>query len=872
MRWPKFKHIRSKLIIWGLLPVVLLLILNFVYIKPLIRDSIYEDKKDQVEDMVASGIGILFHYYEKEESGELSREEAQQQALETIRSMSYGSDNQNYYWINNYEPEVIIHPYRPDLLDQNLSDYTIAGDIHLFEEFVDLAREKGSGFMEYEWQYFDNEDRVEPKLSYLSNFEPWEWVLGTGVYVNDIDMIVEEQQQVLNFWSMVTGLIIIIIFSVIARSFNKPITALTDYSRKIAEGNYDLNIPDEYINRVDEIGVLAESYNKMSKELQETLHKLKKSKNYLSTTLNSIADGVITTDMEGRITRMNPIAEELTGWELKEARGKFFDKVFKIVNTHTGKIVESPVQKVINQGEVIGLANDTTLLARDGSRYQIADGASPIQDEEGILGVVVVFSDITEKYKTRQKVNKLVEEQEILLNNIEVQIWFLKTPEIHGKVNKARAEFMGKEREEVEGSSYYDLYPEKKDAEYCIRKNKKVFNKKEKIESESEVVNSEGEKRILSVTKIPKLNEQGEVEYVVCSAVDVTDEREKEKEIRYLGFHDNLTDLYNRTFLEEEIKRLDVKRQLPLSLIMADLNGLKLVNDTYGHDKGDEILIKTAKILSKSCRKEDIIARWGGDEFVILLPQTSRKDARKVYNRIKSACDSTGKASQNKIPVSIALGIATKKKEDEDIFEILRKAEDRMYNNKRTESKSAKSNILKTLLNTLGEKSNETREHARRLQKLALSLGNKLNLPPSELDRLSLLATLHDIGKTLIPEDILNKKGKLNQEEWEVMTRHPETGNHIASSTREFAHVAEGILAHHERWDGTGYPRGLKEEEIPLLARIISIVDAYDVMTNGRPYKEPMSKEEALKELKRCAGSQFDPELVEKFIEIHQNK
>ena len=237
------------------------------------------------------------------------------------------------------------------------------------------------------------------------------------------------------------------------------------------------------------------------------------------------------------------------------------------------------------------------------------------------------------------------------------------------------------------------------------------------------------------------------------------------------------------------------------------------------------------------------------------------------------ACNHTGNEDNQgqQVPVSIALGIAVKDKEDEDIYETLRKAEDRMYDNKRTESRSAKSNILKTLLNTLGEKSNETKEHARRMQKLALSLGEKIDLPPSERDRLALLATLHDIGKTLISQDILNKEEELETEEWKTIKKHPETGNHIASSTQEFAHIAEEILSHHERWDGKGYPRGLEKEETPLLARIIAIVDAYDVMTNGRPYKEAISREEALKELERNAGTQFDPNLVEKFVVIQKD-
>jgi len=194
-----------------------------------------------------------------------------------------------------------------------------------------------------------------------------------------------------------------------------------------------------------------------------------------------------------------------------------------------------------------------------------------------------------------------------------------------------------------------------------------------------------------------------------------------------------------------------------------------------------------------------------------------------------------------------------------------------MYQNKLSESRSSKSNIVQGLLNTLSAKSSETKEHAMRMTNLAFHFGEELNFSNSELNRLSLLATMHDIGKTTISEEILNKPGSLSEEEWKIVKRHSEQGYKIATASEEFALIADEILTHHEKWDGSGYPNGLKGEEIPYLARNISIVDAYDVMTNERPYSKAISKEEALTEIKECAGSQFDPELAEGFIKIMKN-
>ena len=336
-----------------------------------------------------------------------------------------------------------------------------------------------------------------------------------------------------------------------------------------------------------------------------------------------------------------------------------------------------------------------------------------------------------------------------------------------------------------------------------------------------------------------------------------------QEELKYKSFHDELTGLYNRRFFEEEKNRLDTKRQLPISLIMVDVNGLKIINDSLGHKKGDELLRKTAEILQNALREEDIIARYGGDEFVILLPKTSSKMAQKISERILQDCEKT---AEDELPVSLGVGIATKYDTSENIADVLTKADNNMLQNKLITSRSTKNKIIESLLNVLGSKCDETKEHTRRMTELAHDLGEKVGLSPSELDKLSLLASLHDIGKASISEKILTKPGDLNDEEWEIMKNHPQRGYKIALASEEFAVVAEEILSHHERWDGDGYPRGLKGEEIPYLARILTIVDAYDVMISGRPYQQAVSKEEALAEINKCAGKQFDPELAEEFV------
>lgn len=342
-----------------------------------------------------------------------------------------------------------------------------------------------------------------------------------------------------------------------------------------------------------------------------------------------------------------------------------------------------------------------------------------------------------------------------------------------------------------------------------------------------------------------------------------TAELEKSKELLiYKSYHDDLTKLYNRAFYNETLELFVSNPPIPLSIIMADLNCLKITNDTLGHEDGDKLIKLVADILKQTCRNSDIIARIGGDEFVVLMPKTTYENAKEIVEKIKMACE---KAPKNPIEISLAMGYATQIDSRENIKTIFKKAEDLMYENKIHESPKTYKNIIDTLKDRLEKNTFETHEHCLRLKEMSLKIGEKLNFSKEELNVLEKVADLHDIGLVTIPYEILNKSEGLTSFEKNKIERHPDFGFRIASSAK-MLEVAEGILAHHEHWDGTGYPNRLKGESIPIMSRIISVVDAYDVMTNGRPYKKAVSKLEAIEELKRCAGAQFDPKIVDLFI------
>lgn len=358
-------------------------------------------------------------------------------------------------------------------------------------------------------------------------------------------------------------------------------------------------------------------------------------------------------------------------------------------------------------------------------------------------------------------------------------------------------------------------------------------------------------------------------ELLMLHASEAIKRIETEQEMAYMSLHDRLTGLYNRVYFEEEIQRLNYSRLYPISIISADIDGLKLINDTMGHSTGDDLLRSFAEILKANMRSSDVVSRFGGDEFAAILVSTDRPTAERVIERIRKAVARYNESRSGPF-LSFSMGVATSNNGESSLLDCLKLADDLMYRDKLSRSNSVRSQMVNTLLLTLAEKDHISGGHASRLQEMAIKLGKRMGLNSDQLVDLSLFAQVHDLGKVGIPDRILFKPGKLTEEEWAIMKLHPEKGYRIAVSSPDLSTVADLILKHHERWDGKGYPLGLERTEIPIECRILSIVDAYDAMTNDRPYCKARSHSEALKEIERCAGTQFDPKIVEEFLKMLQ--
>ena len=503
-----------------------------------------------------------------------------------------------------------------------------------------------------------------------------------------------------------------------------------DYSRELGK-HFEVTA---YAPRQDHFAVVVADITER-KALEQALAD---EKNLLETTLISVGDGVISTDVVGRIVFMNRVAQQLTGWDSRAAKGQLFETVCVLVDEYSRVRNTRVVQDVLEAGMVLAISNHTLLVSKDGTERPVEDSAAPIVQENGqIVGMVFVFRDCSERHR-------------------------------------------------------------------------------------------------------------------------------KQKQIDHLSYHDQLTGLFNRRYYSRAVKVMDDSKFLPVALVMADVNGLKLTNDAFGHSSGDQVLIKLASLLMRKARPEDVVARIGGDEFVLLLPNTDEDGAKSVIAHLEEKLKNE---AQGRLMFSVSFGLGMKLSADSNLEDAYKRAEELMYQHKLSQGTSLRSRTIDIIMRTLYEKSDREEAHSKRVGALAGALAEKLGFAKDHVTLIRAAGLLHDIGKIGVDEKVLSKPGLLDDTEWQAMKCHPDIGFRILSSAPEFSEIAGYVLEHHERLNGKGYPRGLQEDEISIPGRILALADSYDAMTSERPYKHCLSKPEAVQELKRHAGTQFDSVIAKLFVE-----
>ncbi|NLB53884.1 MAG: diguanylate cyclase [Syntrophomonadaceae bacterium] len=365
-------------------------------------------------------------------------------------------------------------------------------------------------------------------------------------------------------------------------------------------------------------------------------------------------------------------------------------------------------------------------------------------------------------------------------------------------------------------------------------------------------------------------NDEGAALGALITAREIEERKKAEMEMQYMANHDVLTKLYNRSFFERRLSWLDKHGTVPVAVLVCDVDGLKLVNDTMGHPAGDQLLMASARLLYINCPREATIARIGGDEFAVLLPGYNHEHFNFLFDSLRIAIKEYNDNASD-MPISISMGYAIRVSPKEELLDTLKKAEETMYREKLMHSRSNRSAIVEVVMRALEARDYITEGHADRLQQIVTALAESIGMHEHKINDLCLFARFHDIGKVGVPDHILFKADKLTPVEFAEMKKHSEIGYRIAQSSPDLIHIADWILKHHEWWDGSGYPLGLKGGEIPLECRVLAIADAFDAMSNDRPYRKAKELEEIKVELRKFAGVQFDPILIEYFLNILEN-
>ena len=492
----------------------------------------------------------------------------------------------------------------------------------------------------------------------------------------------------------------------------------------------------------------------------------------------------------------------------------------------------------------------------------------PISAEgQGIVGGVGIIEDITQRRKMETALNN--EKKLLETTLISVGDGVISTDE-QGNImflNRVAEALTGWTQEAAKGKHIEEVF--QIIDEFSREKSENIVQKVLRsgrileLANHTLLISKDGLECPIEDSAAPIMLENGMIVGVVLVFRDFSEKKHKQEEILYLSYHDQLTGLYNRRYYEEQLNRLDINRNYPLTIVMADVNGLKLINDSFGHALGDELLKKAAEVIKQGCRAEELVARIGGDEFVMLLPKTDSQEAEKIIKRIEKIM---AEEKVGSLDVSISFGYGTKIDTAETIEIAFKNAEDQMYRNKLYDSSSVRSKTITLIMNTLYEKSHREMLHSRRVGEICAAIAAKLNFDKDNINQMRIAGLMHDIGKMGIDEKTLNKAEGLSLDEWKEMKRHPEIGYRILSSSNEFSEIAEYVLAHQERWDGQGYPKGLKGDEISLQARIIAVADAYDAMTSDRAYRKGLTEAEAIAEIRNSAGTQFDPEIVKIYM------
>ena len=497
-----------------------------------------------------------------------------------------------------------------------------------------------------------------------------------------------------------------------------------------------------------------------------------------------------------------------------------------------------------------------------------------------LLSVIVIVITLNNQHNKRKAIeSKLVKnkeqvklfkaqsqaQREVLLKLIEdmpIPVVLHREDKQIVKVSKSFSEVTGYTQDEIPNLKVWVDKAYKNDKDDHLSQIIKMYDATGRVyEGTFTVYDKSGNPLRLEWYSTPIGKDENGLKNVISVAINLTKFDRREKELKDLTYHDDLTHLYNRRYYNE--KKSFYAKDAHIGLMLADINGLKLMNDVFGHLAGDKVIIRFAELLTKHLPKDSIICRVGGDEFTAILPNYDERFIQEAIHAIKKDLK---QEKITDIEPSASFGYA-EKVEHEELDQTFFRAENMLYKEKVHEYDFHTNYMIQSILHSVFENSDESPDHIKRMLSLSKKLKSKLHLSKQEEKDLDVLINLHDIGKIAINKNIFKTGRPLSVDERKEINKHPEYGYRIANALPQLKTIAYAILTHHENVDGTGYPFGLKNDEIPLIARVLRIIDSYETMISERHYKAPIAKKDAIAELQKYANIYYDEQILEQFLD-----
>lgn len=598
-------------------------------------------------------------------------------------------------------------------------------------------------------------------------------------------------------------------------------------------------------------------------------HGIKRSAENLNTMIERLANAVWIFDMHGFVKDVNVQAtidsgyskEELIGIHINNLDVSLTENQYKEAfdNSTKGVFIQHVGKIKRKDGSLIDIEGDFSLIEIDGELLSICttrDISDKLKYQTALKEAKHSIED--EKLKLRksqdrnQAIINVLPDMLFIYNTEGYFVDFLTANE--DKLLFPKSAFLGKKISEIMPQNIADKAME------SIKKTIET-GKVQKFEYSLDVDN----KTQYFETRIVQSSDNE----VLAIVRDITAQHHEQELILELSYKDILTDLYNRRYFEKTLDEIESNPFEILCILMIDVNGLKLTNDAFGHLAGDELLKKVSSILQEECPDDSIICRVGGDEFVVLLLGYDNEYAEKLVNNIYDVVEGQ---TVNNVILSVSIGWETREKETQSLLDVYVKAENHMFRKKLVESRSMRHNTIQAIFEALNKKNVREKIHSEQVSIISGQIGRVMGFKEQVVKEIEMTGLLHDVGKISISDSILDKPGPLTDEEYEQIKKHSESGYQILKTADSYSVLADYVLSHHERFDGKGYPRGLKGDEIPMISRIICVADAYEAMISSRPYRRGMSSSLALEEIKRNSGSQFDPVVVKYLQKVLDKK